>query len=447
MRTNTTLYTAPALALPASAGRSILRGAALLVLVSGAVAQSALPEIDADDSDAPRIVSPSLGRPVFVEPGGEFELMLHPVPAAGALQAQLSRGGVRRALRLVSADGPTVRFQVDPDCAPRTHDLEVVYDGQALRAAHCVAVWHRSERIRLVQLCNPPPPGDAAARALADAVNLLAPSLVLLAGTPDPTNWERLSNLVQNFEAPVLIALGPRDDLAGYSAAIAASPVGAVELGSYRGLVLCDHANAPLESDLAQVRWLEQLLARGSAGAMTFAISYGARPSLLRLWKEHGVLERAVRRGRLGLWLTGEARAESAAEREIAAAARPLLLSSAPLELGRLPSLRVVDIEHGRVRLPLAGEHPGTPLAIAPSQLSMQIERAGSEALIEASSGLPGALDGLALWIQIEKSPAGRAPNCRGARLEEIIDAGAHWECRIGFDLPAAGRMQALLAQ
>ncbi len=429
-------------------GTALGQAAGVSPLTVSGDSQSANMGSESDESSAaepPRIIVPSLGRPIFVAPGDEFDVALdREFPAAG-LKAHLVRGNSRQALRVMAVNGRTARFQVSTEAAPRVHDLEITANGTTIRAPHCVALWRASERIRIVQICNPPSPGDPTARAFINAANLLAPTLVVFAGGADGPACSALAPLFQEFDAPVLVAAGPRDDLADFGSVIAASPVGSVEIGDYRALALCDHPRAPLESDLAQVRWIEQTLAAGAGRGMCLAISSDPHPNLLRYWRQHGVLDRAIHRGRLGLWLTAAGSPDAGNDREVVNAARPLLFSPAPIELGTLPSLRVIDIERSRVRLPLTADRPNEPLPISPSQLTVAVERVGADAVIDVSSGLRGELGGLAVWVEMPKNGSPRPPTCRGARLEESIDAGTHWECRLGFDLPAQGHVQASL--
>lgn len=207
--------------------------------------------------DGPVLLAPTQGRPVFVEPGGTFRVAMHLSQPPESIRFELTAWqfpAQRHELASQASDAEalqgTYELTVPADTPELTYDLEIHTGSTLLSGRHAVAVTRVGRRVRLVQLSDMhigelgAPDFDA--RLIAE-VNLLAPTLIVATGDfldathADPeAGWQRLSEFLACFDAPTLVACGDYDDVALYSRFMAPSPMGAIEVGAYRGIVLYD---------------------------------------------------------------------------------------------------------------------------------------------------------------------------------------------------------------
>ena len=437
--------------------------------------EAASPNVADSETDHPRLLSPTLGRPLFVEPGGTFLVvarvprasgtisfdLVHPGPPSQRHRLACELGEIRKV-----AAGEAVRVRVPPTVPQRTYDIEIRCDGTQLVGRHCVAVAQVDHAIRLVHLANMNI-GDIGAHRfdtrLIDEINLIAPTLIVATGDyldathPNPpAGWLQLANYLARFEAPVLLACGDHDVMELYSQYAAPSPIGLIDVGRHRGVVLLDHPGAPISADPEQLRWVEHTLAQPGFDGLTFVVTHDDSPNLLRYWQQRGTLTRMIRAGRVGLWFAGGHRDwDGRTLADLLNAARPMVYlrthqSSTATRDGAAGTshYRIVDVVDDTVIFPQPTvEPPATPPSTPVGHLQATFDGPNdgsrSRLAFSAVSNLPYRLNRLALWLRLQKQ-AGQVPWCQGARLEQVIDLDTQWECRVRLDLPDKGALWAV---
>ncbi len=448
---------------------------AFVALCGTATDRADLTTAASSDDESPRLFAPTLGRPVFVEPGGTFQLLAHVPWTVAAVTFDLTSSGQQQRHELEAEPeavgrllaGQPVQLTVPPTVPPRTYDLEVNCNGSRLLGRHCVAVGPIGRSLRLVHLSNMNI-GDAGAPEfdwrLIDEVNLVGPTLIVATGDfLDVTHrnpsagWRMLVEYLTHFEAPILIACGDHDDMELYSRYVAPSPVGLVHVGRHRGLVLADQPRAPIDRDAEQIRWVERALGDPGFDGLTFVVTHDDSPNLLRYWQQQGTLTRMIRAGRVGLWFAaGHCDWDGRAYRDLIDAAAPMAYlrthqsSSAPRGgASGISHYRIVDVLDDRVFLPgeapQSSDHPlSTPVGYLSANLDGPNDGSRSQLSLSAVNNLPYRLNRLALTLRLRKL-AEHKPWCHGARLELAVDHGQLWECRVRFDLPDKGSLRALV--
>ncbi|HDZ71585.1 MAG TPA: hypothetical protein ENH55_02060, partial [Aurantimonas coralicida] len=427
--------------------------------------------------DLPRamLLSPTQGRPAFVEAGGRLRVSARIAEPDAAVVFSLvrTRFPVRRyslvndpGVRESVTSGQPLLLRVPDDVPDGTYDLEVRSGDTRLVGRHAVAVRRVGRRIRIAHLSNMNI-GDVGAPEfdfrLIDEINLFAPTLIVATGDyldithEDPeAGWQRLSDFLAQFNAPTLMACGDHDDLERYSRFAAPSPIGTVELGWFRGVVLFDHPARPVNVDAAQLDWLEQMLTKPGWDGLTFVLTHDDYPNLLGYWRQHGRLERMVRAGRIGVWFVGGHTDWDGREyRALIDAAAPMLFirthqSSTAAREGAdgVSRYRIVDLIGGRAVLPHDTSRNGAPPSMAVGRLKAVLrgKNDGSQTRVRltVASGLSYRIDALEMRVRLKKV-AGTKPWCHGARLVAADDLGKLWECRISFDLPDKGTLRAVV--
>ena len=471
------------------------------------------------ESVQPVLLSPTLGRPAFVKPGGTlsiiaqlpnsgeditFTLVLRHTLILDLGGPPLQRWAARIRTRFVSptaeamghpsnatrkprcdevliserlprqryrleagTDAPgrlataqSITLQLPEGVLEQTYDLEIRCGDVRLVGRHCVAVGRVSDRIRLVHLSNMNI-GDVSAPdfdwQLIDEINLVCPTLIVATGdfldvthdNPDE-GWRRLADFFSRFDAPALIACGDHDDLERYSRFIAPSPVGVIEIGGYRGIVLYDLPQRPVCNDPDQVQWVERTLTSVGDERPAFIVAHDDSPNLLRGWRRRGELARMISATRLGLWFAGGHRDWDGVEyRSLIAAAEPMLYlrthqSSRATRDGAacVSHYRIVDLFGDRVWLPGSESVQAVTPSLSAGRLSINFDGAndGSRRRIafDVVNNHAFRLDGLGVRVLLVRNGAQR-PWCLGAELEQVRELGQLWECRVGFDLPDKG--------
>lgn len=422
------------------------------------------------------LYAPTLGRPVFVEPGSSFPVRAAIPGGDGTVRFTLIQAGrgdagtygleIEPGTPAKLAAGQAVRVRVPPNVPRRTYDLEIRSGTTRLVGRHCVAVGYVDRSLRLVHVSNMNV-GELGApefdERLVDEVNLLAPTLIVATGdyldatcSESADAWARLVDYLTRFDAPLVMACGDHDDIGHYSRHVAPSPIGLTGVGAHRCLILYDHALAPIHRNPEQVHWLENALAHPGFDGLTLVVTHDGSPNLLRYWREAGTLQSMIHAGRIGLWFSGGHRDwDGQAYRELLDGTEPMVYlrthqsSPAPREGATgVSHYRIVDVVDERVFLP--GAAPGSsevPGSTPVGHLGASVEgrNDGSEARLEfsAHNNLPYRLNGLALTLRLRKL-AGQTPWCQGARLAEVTDLGTQWECRVWFDLPDKGALRAV---
>ncbi|MFH1747395.1 MAG: hypothetical protein ABIG44_10175 [Planctomycetota bacterium] len=457
----------------------LLTGSLVLTMILGA------PPAQADE-DAPNtqtaggiqkamLLGPTLGRPAFVPAGGELVISAQFPAADQSVSMTLSnpKAGDQRFPLVVPPDagkqlstGQPVTVRVPADVPAYTYDLEIHAGTSQVVGRHCVAVGSLPERIRLVHLSNMNV-GDVGAPdfdwGLIEEINLVAPTLIVATGDlldvthPDiDSGWRRAIEYFAQFDAPVLIACGDHDDLESYSRYVAPSPVGFINLGDYRMVVLYDTARNPIGHDVDQVRWFEELLASPNEQRITLVASHDESPNLLKYWQQQGNLASMVQGTRLGLWFCGGHRDWDGIEY------KNLIESTAPMCYLRthqsstatcdgatgVSHYRVVDLIDGRANIVGGGERGPLAESIAAGHLRVYYDgpNDGTQRSMSFTvvNNLPFRINDLSVRVLLKRNPD-RQPWYAGATLTQVTDLGDVWDCRVRVDLPDKGALHAVV--
>lgn len=152
-------------------------------------------------------------------------------------------------------------------------------------------------------------PAPSFDQRLIEEVNLVAPTLIVATGdfldathADPPVGWRELIDCLTRFDAPIVMACGDHDDIELYSRHVAPSPIGLVNVGRHRALLLFDHPRGPIHRNPEQLRWVERTLGTPGFDGLTFVVTHDDSPNLLRHWQQQGTLTRMIRSGRIGLW-------------------------------------------------------------------------------------------------------------------------------------------------
>lgn len=450
--------------------RSWVLAVSLLLAAGGGVRAAPGP---APEAAPATLLWPSQGRPVFVQPGGVLVVAAQPTDPAATLSFELVSTRAP-SLRLPLTPMPTegglgevYRFDVPVDAPERTYDLEVRGPSGTTVGRHAVAVARLGRRVRLVHL------GDMHVgelgvpdfdQRLIDEINLVAPTLVVASGDyldvthPEPdAGWRRLADFLARFDAPVLLACGDHDDLALYSRYMAPSPIGTIELGAYRGLVLYGLPSRPISADAEQVAWIERELADTPAELrMTLVVGHDDGRDLVAHWQRGGVLTEIVNAGRVGLWLAGGWMSDRPSPGSILPDAEvpmiglrtPPASSTTRHGAAGVAHFRVLDIEGERVTFWGPVGPGGLPGAIPVGRLHLSFDQPNDgrrdRVALTVVNSLPFRLDHVGVRVLLRRD-GDRRLWCQGGRLERATAVGEVWDCRVALDLPDKGSVRAVV--
>lgn len=420
---------------------------------------------DVKEGSALRVLSPSLGRPVFVGRGCSFELLL--AGSVDSVQVGLESrrlGGMALAAgaEVVGRSEGETRVRVTvPGQAPRlTYDVVVKSAGVEAVAPHCVAVGERGARVRLVHISDlnlGDPHVAALDPRLAAEVNLLAPDAVLATGdlvdvrhANAEAGWDALVAYIKQFDAPWIIASGEHESLAMYSARVAASPIGICEIGPHEVVVLYDTVTHPIVRDGAQLAWAAKVL-RGRTDGLRVMVSHAREPGAVVYWARTEVGRGILKNGRIAAWVVGGARDGASAEASAALEPAYLVGTHAGGTAVRggasgVPHYRLIELDSTGVRLPLvAGDGGGVVASQAVGRLgatAARVELAGgggaAVVTLTARNAWATGFERLAHWVSLPRV-GGERPWCEGGRLVELAAVGSEWLCRVEFGVAARG--------
>ena len=426
--------------------------------------------------EAASLLAPMLGRPVFAAPGGAFQIV-----------ARIPEISTSVSLELISPTNPEFHYPIEvnekmvsrltaglpilatvpANAAPRTYDLLISSGAVRLRGRHCVAVGRYDRDLRIVHLSNMNI-GDVGApmfdERLIEEINLIDPALIVATGDyldathPDiESGWEALVEFLCRFDAPVVMAYGDHDDIDLYCRHAAPSPVGLINVGRHRCLILYDLPRSSIADNPEQIRWIERMLGQPGFTGLTFVATHDDSPNLLGYWQSQGTLDEMLKSGRIGLWfVAGHVDWAGRDYGELIESADPMVYvrthqsSSAPRGgASGVSHYRVVDIAGDRVSFPQLWRDktacpPSVPVGLLQATLDGPNDGSRSRLSLTATNNHPYRLEKLEKTVRLRKN-LDHQPWCRGAELTSIIDLDAYWECRVRFDLPDKGVLTAEL--
>ncbi len=431
----------------------------------------------ATSGEAAVICEPSQGRPIFITPGETFVFVMR---LATGLDGDVSfslRHALEPAVKVAlkpttppsySDEYCTLVLLVPPGTREGLYDLEVRGAGSVHEARRCVSVLGAFKtRFRIVHLSNMNI-GDLTAPGFDDMlpneINVLAPEFIIATGDytewsrarDDASSWSRVLAFFEKFQAPVFMLCGAHDHEASFTRFVANKPIGTIDYGEYHGLLLLDHPGNPIEQDYNQIRWIETDLKRNRHKRLNFIASNADELGLLDVWKEQGDLPGFVRDHKLKMYLVG-----GSADWDYKEFAGKLSgldglnyirthQSSTSLRdrATGFSHYRVIDVDGDS----LACVYPDDN-AVEKAQHSIPTGRLrvffdgpndGGRSKVGATvmNALNQGFKECRLWLRVAKSASNSEPVVAPGRVLTVLDAGSHWACEVGFDLPDKGAVR-----
>lgn len=409
-------------------------------------AQSASP---ADEDRESVIVSPTLGRPSILQPGGVLTLVLADA-LDGELQAALIQPHGGHRYPLAAEAGPdgtapgTLRVRVPENIPQATYDLSLRNGTQVWANRHCVAVQQIGGGVRLVHLADlqlGDPCVDELPQGLIDELNLVAPNLVVLSGNlvsrahPQPRRaLQRLLERLSELNAPMMAACGAEDDIKLYSELLAPSPIGQVRVGDHVGLVLLDTPAQPLAGDKEQIAWLGKTLSQSAQAASVFLVSGDGR--VRQSLVSNPALREAAVHSRVRAWLIPEdARDGRAGSNDTALHGKhPAMMATppaTPLPTGSssLGVYRIVDLG------PRATRSVVVPVGSLAQRVKADADRTPALAETTVINRCKERMSDLYVSLRVAKTGDAK-PWVQGGTLVQLTDALDAWECRVQLSVP-----------
>lgn len=416
-----------------------------------------------------RIIAPSLGRPLFAQPGEQLRISAVGLDGRWSFALSAARLGPRpiplEVLTEAASSGEPaggIVLRVPDDAPHLTYDLIATNGDERCVARHAVCVWESSRRVR-VALLGDFRIGDPLApridRRLIDELNLFAPTVIVCTGNyvdpvhPDPDSaWVELIDSLSELDAPLIMSCGDLDDLGRYGEHIAASPIGGVCVGPFRVLVLYDTVSSPLSDDSPQRRWATHELASGTA-RQTIVVSYLSPPSLISWLRHESRWAEISRNGRIGAWLHGPDSSVVRTQAHLADSGTAIVESVAATSIAvdgasGLSRFRLFELDGGRLYF---GDRETANDGV--SAITGDVVESEYEANVAGLHGSVGvivrnrtalATVGVRRWLSVRtRDPA--SIRCFGGEIEQIISRGNQHDVAVRFDLPDLGVARVLL--
>lgn len=442
--------------------------------VSSAIAKAATGRTT--DPDAAVVCEPSQGRPIFMTPGDTFTFVMR---VSDKVSGDVS-------FSLAHAREPQVRYPLKPTTPPAfsgeycmlllavpsgaepgLYDIEVRSATGPFYSRRCVRVMDEfKNRFRFVHLSDMNV-GELTApefdEMLPREVNLLAPEFIIATGDytewararDDADSWTRVLRYFEQFTAPVYLLCGARDHEASFTRRVANKPIGSIDYGDYHGLLLLDHSASPLEQDYNQIQWIEADLKRNRRKKFNFICANSDELGLLDVWRESGDVTRMVHDYRVRFILTGGATDWDFKEFAHKLADLPGLHYIRTHQASTALRDRATGVSHYRV-IEVDGDEVAYVYpddnATEKLQHSIPVGRlrafyAGpndgtrQREMVTVQNSLNQPFRDAGVWLRVAK--AGKEPPVVApGKLIRALDAGSHWACEVGFDLPDKGSVR-----
>lgn len=435
----------------------------------------------ADAGGAPAILEPSQGQPVILRPQDRFYFLLRlDGPLDGDIYVTLVHARLPELYYPLALTGKmtvepgrhaSMVLQVPADAPDGLYDLRARVAGGTLVARHSVRVVREyKSRFRFVHLSNMNV-GDPTAPTfdplLPPEVNLLAPEFIVATGNylePGSTNggadaWRRTLDYLTQFDAPVYILCGARDDEATYSPLVARSPIGSFEYGPVQGILLLQHAGRPM--DTGQIDFVHQVLAEHSSARFNFLAMNGDDPTVLRVLAGTTPVSDFIKANRIGMLLCGGDADWDGREYADVLTTMPDLAyvrthASSTTRQGRATGrshYRVIEVDADRIAPawapgcePVSAPSGGPAGAACPSYavggLGVTLTDDGQsppglvQAAIRNTTDRPVA--DACVWLRLRKNGDAQ-PKVAGGRLAQVLDGRQCWLCEVRVDVPDRG--------
>lgn len=381
-----------------------------------------------------QIVDPMPGRPAFVQPGGSLRVVLADdvitQPAVSLIDEFNDRAAIPLLVNQSSGEMPGVIFANVPEGTPRgVYTLRVRANDATYERQHAVSVMRSRTCLRILQLPGPMIGGlfsESAPWRIVDEINLLAPDAIVIAGgfvdplaEDESAQWAELSDWLRRIRAPLIAAIGGRDDILRFSESLAPSAIGVVRIGPFDIATINNTDSNSLLHDAEQRAWLANYLNANTK-----------RPRIVvseLACDDAGTLQTGMKPL---LWLT-DVGSEDSRDAASFASDHPAIADSAFL----------FDVC-------LAGNANAEPAAESKraykfGSLRMRVESIGNSSPAAVTIWNSSLTDhrGLEVVLRVPKRGATR-PWVVGGRLTQLVDFGDHWDCTIATDSPAKSRIR-----
>ncbi|MFQ5429166.1 MAG: metallophosphoesterase family protein, partial [Phycisphaerae bacterium] len=450
----------------------------------GDAARAATPAARPAGRSGPRppvIREPSQGRPIFRTPGETFYFVMKlPSEVKGSVEISLHHAlepGVAFPLRAKTPMSHVGAYshlllEIGEEVPPSLYDLAVKTDSTTYYSRRSVKVVDGyKDRFRFVHLSNMNI-GDLTApdfdEMLPREINLLAPEFIVATGDytewaralDDASSWVRVLKYFEKFNAPVYMVCGSHDHGASFTEFVASKPMDVIDYGNYHGLLLLDHAANPIDQDFAQIEWVDRDLKKNRRKRMNFIVGNSDELGLIDVWRERGNIEEFVRAHKIGLYIAGGSTDWD--YREFAEKLKGLddlqfvrTHESSTCMRDRATGFshyRVIEIDGDKVSYTYAQETNREDLqySIPSGRLRAYFDAPndGTSPRVVATiqNALNQAFDRAEIWLRVAKKPGVTKPTVAPGRVIRVLDAGDHWACQVGYDLPDKGAVRIMAA-
>ncbi len=363
--------------------------------------------------------------------------------------------------------GQTI-LRIPQDVPPGLYDLEVRgSEGVVYYGRHSIRIVERwPERFRFVHLSNmniDDPASPQFDQMLIDEINVLAPAFVVCTGDfthwgrmlDRPGDWKRVLAFLRQINAPTFVVCGDRDHEESFDRYIANNPLGVIEFGGYRGILMRDHSAHPLDD--GQLKWLMDELSRGrDVSGFQFVVMHNEKLDVLdKLRQEVRDLPGFVKQHQLRMVITG-----GHADWDLREYARRLKGLDGPDGLVYIRThqastsmldgatgvshYRVIEVDGRNIDYVYPDDHAAVVAqhSVPAGQLRVFYAQPndGSQDRVMAtvSNALNRGFDDCRVWLRVAKDGDAR-PHVAGGELVRAIDGETYWMCEIRVDLPDKG--------
>ncbi|MCG3181479.1 MAG: hypothetical protein BIFFINMI_03875 [Phycisphaerae bacterium] len=303
---------------------------------------------------------------------------------------------------------------------------------------------------------------------LVDEVNRIAPAFIITTGDytqwsgvrNDAESWRRVKQYFAKFEAPVFLTVGDHDDQASFRQWVAPSLSGRFAFGEYQGVLLFDTYLNPIDQDMAQMLWMDDVLSESRHARMTFLVSPNDTLRVFDAWRKLGhPPEKYVRDRRVGMIFVGGHSDWDGVEQAGKLAGvqvHYVRTHESSTYIGGTatgtPHYRIVEVAGDRVRytLPVDGPDQRREYSVPVGQLQVAIDgpNDGTRSTLKVTvlNRLTLPVPGLRVKLRLRATLLGK-PSVVGGQIERVIDLGGQREVWLRIDCPDRGLAAAVVGE
>ena len=452
----------------------IVGGVMVVVVLAGSVFAQEGPALagGASPGNDVRLIEPSPGRPVFLQPGRSLYCVLA-IPREMLQQVTFTllhsvNPQVSHSLLKTTPMTPVqdkfgaIVLKVPENVTAGLYDMEVTSPLGKHVSKHVISVLAEPKsKFRFVHLSDMNVGDITAARFdmnLVEEINLLAPEFIVATGDflewaqrfDDTSAWKRILAYLTRFNAPVFVVCGDLDHQGTFSEYVANSPVGTFDYGRVHGLLLLDNPTSRLDAE--QIKWVMTDLAEHRDGAFSMLITHNEDLSLLDMLRRRGDATDFVRKNKLKVVITGGhtdwdyveyADKLSGLENDLHYIRTHEASTCVSGGASGVSHYRVIEVDGDEINYVYPDESASVRRqhSIPSGRLRITYDRRndGSSHAVTATvqNGLNQSFDDCVVWIRLAKATGGSSnPTVVGGRLLQKLEVADHVLCKIGVDVP-----------